>query len=245
MTKHIEKKIIAGEKNKVPILSVDELNEIFTPLNYRERIEKLYDFFEEEDILYTSSFGTKSVFLLHLISQIHLSQKVHFINTTYHFKETLDYKNQLAKLFDLEVIDVMPSERENKLTFDDKWWVDHPKMCCSINKVVPLDPIVAEHKVWISGLMAYQTNFRSRLRVFEQQGDIIKFHPIVDIEEAEFLYQFGFNKLPEHPLKSLGYGSIGCVHCTKKGEGREGRWADKDKTECGLHPNYFIKKKKN
>jgi len=244
MTKHIGKKIIAGEKIQVPILSVDELNEIFTPLSYRERIEKLYDFFESEEVLYTSSFGTKSAFLLHLISQIRPSQKVHFINTTYHFKETLDYKDHLAKVLDLEVIDVLPGEKENRLTFDEKWWIDHPKMCCSINKVVPLDPIVAQHKVWISGLMSYQTNFRSRLRVFEQQGDIIKFHPIVDIEEGEFLYQFGFNKLPEHPLKSSGYGSIGCVHCTKKGEGREGRWAGKDKTECGLHPNYFINKKK-
>jgi len=189
MTKHIGKKIIAGEKIQVPILSVDELNEIFTPLSYRERIEKLYDFFESEEVLYTSSFGTKSAFLLHLISQIRPSQKVHFINTTYHFKETLDYKDHLAKVLDLEVIDVLPGEKENRLTFDEKWWIDHPKMCCSINKVVPLDPIVAQHKVWISGLMSYQTNFRSRLRVFEQQGDIIKFHPIVDIEEAEFLYQ--------------------------------------------------------
>ena len=245
MTKYIGKKVIAGEKNKTPILSIEELNEIFTPLHYRERIVKLYEFFEEEEVLYTSSFGTKSAFLLHLISQIRPAQQVHFIDTTYHFKETHDYKKQLAELLGLEVIDVVPGEKENQLTFEEKWWIEHPKMCCSINKVVPLEPIVAKHKVWISGLMSHQTDFRSRLRVFEQQGDIIKFHPIVDIEEGEFLYQFGFNKLPEHPLKSLGYGSIGCVHCTAKGEGRSGRWKGTEKKECGLHPNYFIKKNKN
>ncbi|MEL6924601.1 MAG: phosphoadenylyl-sulfate reductase [Bacteroidota bacterium] len=244
MTKRIEQKIIAGVKNRKPIVSVDELNEIFTPLSYRERITQLYEYFEATDVLYTSSFGTKSAFLLYLISQLQPTQPVHFINTTYHFKETIDYKNHLARLFDLDVINVMPAEVQNRLTFDEQWWKEHPKMCCSINKVVPLEPIIAEHKVWISGLMSYQTQFRSRLRVFEQQGDIIKFHPIVDIDEGEFLYQFGFNKLPEHPLKTLGYGSIGCVHCTEKGSGREGRWSGTNKTECGLHPNYFINKKK-
>jgi phosphoadenosine phosphosulfate reductase len=87
--------------------------------------------------------------------------------------------------------------------------------------------------------MAYQTDFRKNLRVWEEQGDLMKFHPLIDIEEGEFLYQTGLNKLPQHPLLDLGFGSVGCTHCTVKGEGRSGRWADKEKTECGLHPGFF------
>ena len=170
------------------------------------------------------------------------SQTVHFIDTTYHFQETIDYKNELIEAYDLNVIDVLPDAAPNQLTRDEKWWEDHPKMCCSINKVVPLEPIVDKHTVWISGLMAYQTDFRSNLRVFEKQGDIIKFHPLIDIDEGEFLFYLSYNKLPRHPLESQGYGSIGCSHCTVKGQGRSGRWKDNNKTECGLHPTVYTKK---
>ncbi len=222
---------------------VEELNRIFTPLSFRERIVTLYQYFEEKEVLMTSSFGTKSVFLLHLMSQLYPKQRVHFIDTTYHFPETIAYKETLIKLLKLRTIDVRPREEENKLTLEGQWWKDHPRMCCTINKVAPLDPIVARHKVWISGLMAYQTDFRSRLRVFEKQGDIIKFHPLVDIDEGEFLYHLDYYNLPRHPLEAEGFGSIGCSHCTKKGQGRAGRWIGTGKTECGLHPNYFVKKK--
>ncbi len=224
-------------------LTVEALNEIFTPLPFEDRIRTLYQYFDESEVLYTSSFGTKSVFLLHLVSQIRPTQKVHFIDTTYHFPETMAYRDQLSRDFGFELVNVTPDPVQNALTRDESWWVDHPKMCCSINKVVPLEPIINEHKAWISGLMASQTDFRSHLRVFEQQGDIIKFHPIIDIDEGEFLYYKSLHQLPDHPLESQGYGSIGCTHCTAKGSGREGRWKGTEKKECGLHPSYFLKKK--
>ena len=53
-----------------------------------------------------------------------------------------------------------------------------------------------------------------------------------------------FNKLPKHPLAEVGYGSVGCTHCTEKGKSREGRWAKTEKTECGLHTHYFTDKLK-
>ena len=222
--------------------TVEELNAIFTPLSFHERIKRLYDYFPEKKVLFTSSFGTKSVFLLHLVSGVRPDHRVYFIDTTYHFSETLRYKKRVSKLLKLNVYDIKPREKENSITREDQWWIDHPKMCCTVNKVAPLEPIVSRHKVWISGLMAYQTPFRSHLRVFEEQGDIIKFHPLIDIDEGEFLYHLSYHKLPRHPLEELGYGSIGCTHCTVKGEGRSGRWKDTGKTECGLHPTYFTKK---
>ncbi len=225
-------------------LSIDLLNDVFTPLPFEERIRMLYKYFDENEVLFTSSFGTKSVFMLHLISQIRSTQPVHFINTTYHFPETILYKEALTDLFALDVVEVLPDEVTNNLTREEEWWVEHPKMCCTINKVVPLEPIKAKHKIWISGLMSYQTKFRSHLRVFEKQGDIIKFHPIVDIDEGEFLYHMSYHDLPRHPLEKEGYGSIGCTHCRARGQGREGRWKGSAKKECGLHPGYFINKEK-
>lgn len=223
-------------------LNIDELNNLFEPLSFAARLKALYELYDEKQILLTSSFGTKSVFLLHLIHQINPSHLVHFVNTGYHFDETLRYKNLLSEKLKLKVLDVLPNEDQHQLTTDEEWWNDHPKMCCTINKVAPLEPIIAKHDIWISGLMAYQTKFRSHLRVFEKQGDIIKFHPFVDIDEGEFLYHLDYYKLPRHPLEEKGYGSIGCSHCTVVGEGRSGRWKGKDKQECGLHPNYFNRK---
>jgi phosphoadenosine phosphosulfate reductase len=231
-----------------PVISDDKkhrvefLNELFTPLPFEERVRLLYNYFEEEEVLFTSSFGTKSVFLLHLISSIRPTQKIHFIDTTYHFPETQAYKEQLRELLGLRIVDVQPDPVQNALTREESWWKDHPRMCCSINKVVPLEPIKARHKIWISGLMAYQTPFRANLRIFEQQGDIIKFHPIIDIDEGDFLYRMSFHQLPGHPLEAQGFGSVGCTHCTAKGEGRSGRWQGTNQTECGLHPGYFVRK---
>lgn len=227
---------------KLKSQEVDVLNEIFTPLDFEQRIATLYDFFQEEEVLFTSSFGANSVFMLHLLHQLRPSQKIHFINTTYHFPETLRYKEELTQLYGLDVVEILPETKENALTRHEKWWRDHPRMCCAINKVAPLEPIKSDHKVWISGLMAYQTPFRANLRVFEKQGDIIKFHPIIDINEGEVLYYKSLHKLMPHPLEDQGYHSIGCLHCTEQGEGREGRWKGSAKTECGLHPGYFRKR---
>lgn len=223
-------------------LSVDLLNDIFTPLPVENRLHLLYKYFAEEEVLLTSSFGTKSALLLYLVSKTRPSQAVHFIDTSYHFPETLAYKQALTDRLGLRVIDICPDPEQNALTREEEWWREHPRMCCSINKVVPLEPVKARHRVWISGLMAYQTEFRSRLRVFERQGDILKFHPLIDMEEGDFLYYQGYYRLPQHPLEEAGFGSIGCTHCTERGRGRSGRWHGTGKTECGLHPGYFLNK---
>lgn len=211
-------------------------------MTFEERIQNLYRYFRQEEVLYTSSFGTKSVFLLHLISRIRPSQQVYFINTGFHFQATLDYKQQLTELLGLQVADILPDPTQHQLSLKEESWNTDADLCCTINKVAALEPIKARHKVWISGLMAYQTDYRSDLKIFEQQDGLLKFHPLVDIDEGEFLYHLAYHNLPRHPLEALGYGSVGCTHCTAKGKGREGRWQGKAKTECGLHPGKTARK---
>ena len=114
-------------------------------------------------------------------------------------------------------------------------WKKQPNRCCHINKVKPLQHIQKGFKIWVSGLMRWQSDFRNSLNYFEDRNDIIKFYPLLDIDfegRDEFIKE---HHLPFYPLKSKGYSSIGCQHCTVPGEDRSGRWNNSPKTECGLH----------
>ena len=221
---------------------INALNKLFKPLSIIDRINKLYDIFDTSEVLMTSSFGTHSVGIIHLINQVNKSQKIHFINTGYLFNETIAFKNELQTIYNLDVIELEPDKVQHKLTTEESWWIQHPRMCCSINKIDPLSSIIPQHSIWISGLMSFQTKWRSKLDIFERKGDIIKFHPMIDLTEEDYKQLKFENKLLDHPLEVIGYGSVGCTHCTIKGEGRTGRWKTSGKTECGLHQNYFYKK---
>lgn len=218
-------------------MNLQKLNTEFQDLSVAERIGALYSHFAEEEILVTSSFGANSAYLLHHISRIRPTQPIHFIDTQYHFPETLAYKSALTTRLGLHVIDITPENTEHNLTEEESWWIEHPRMCCTINKVAPLNRIKDRYRVWISGLMAFQTPFRSGLQFFEEEKQIIRFHPMIDLEEGQFLYEYGLYQLPQHPLVQQGYTSIGCTHCTVAASGRGGRWAGKNHTECGIHTN--------
>jgi phosphoadenosine phosphosulfate reductase len=209
------------------------LNEKYRKLSPVQRLKEVYNDFD--DILLTSSFGTTAVYQLYLFHDAGIKQPVHFIDTTYHFKETLEYKEKLTKLFALDVIDILPDQEQNEFSKIGELWRYDPDKCCHINKVEPFEKIRDQYEVWISGLMYWQSSHREKLNIFEEKKGVIKFYPILDVSEKEALRVIEENNLPTHPLKPLGYESIGCKHCTLKGKKRKGRWAQTVKTECGLH----------
>lgn len=214
-------------------MGLGALNDKYLVLSPEERIELLFK--EYDDILFTSSFGTSAAILLYFVNKIRPQQTIYFLDTTYHFQETIAYKETLTKQLDLNVVDILPEAWKNEFTLKDQTWSKDPDLCCSINKTEPMDRLKEGKKVWLSGLMAYQNKFRSNLDIFTENNGLLKFHPIIDItaEEKEAIYIN--NQLPKHPLESKGYGSVGCAQCTVKGKGRAGRWASSGKTECGLH----------
>ena len=216
-------------------MTLEELNKKYKVLTPRERIIELYKDFDATKILYTSSFGTTAGLLLKLIHEINPKQNIFFLDTTYHFIETIEYKNQLIKKLGIKVIDVLPEEWKNEFTTNDKTWTVDQDLCCSVNKVEPMEKLKKEQEVWISGLLSYQNVHRKYLDVFEEKDDILKFYPILDVTEKEVTDFFKKNKLPSHPLEAQGYNSIGCAQCTVKGKGRSGRWSNSSKSECGLH----------
>jgi len=214
-------------------MQLEELNKRYSLLSPKDRIIELYKDFDR--VLFTSSFGTTAAFLLHLFHSVKPEQQIYFLDTTYHFNETLDYKNKLTSLLNLNVIDIKPEEWKNKFTKEDKTWNSDPDLCCSINKVEPLDKIKPNFQVWVSGLMSFQNNYRGTLKVFEEKEGILKFYPLVDLKEQDAFDYIKKNNLPVHPLLKAGFSSVGCFHCTVAGKGRSGRWVNKSKTECGLH----------
>lgn len=210
-----------------------ELNKKYRDLNPEERIKEIYSDFDR--ILLTSSFGTTAVFQLHLFFNQNIRQKVHFINTTFHFRETLEYKQKLTEMFNLDVIDILPDHEWNVMSAKARLWEFDPDQCCRINKVEPFEKVKDDFTLWISGLMRWQSNHREKLEIFEKRKGILKFYPILDVTEQEVRDYILQHELPEHPLKIYGYESIGCTHCTRKGMKRKGRWTTTQKTECGLH----------
>lgn len=216
-------------------MNIEELNNRYKSLTPQQRIAELYKDFDVDKILYTSSFGTTAAILLKLIPEINPKQKIYFLDTTYHFVETVEYKDQLKEQLNLNVIEVLPEGWKNEFTQKDETWTKDQDLCCSINKVEPMDRLKEGQDVWISGLLGYQNSHRKNLDVFEEKGGIIKFYPILDMTEVEVNDFFTNNSIPKHPLEAQGFSSIGCAQCTVKGKGRAGRWSTSGKTECGLH----------
>jgi len=214
---------------------INKLNTKYNELTVYERVECLYKDFNEKDIMITSAFAATSAFLLKVFSDVNKDQIIYFIDTGYHFKETLIYKDYLTKLYDLNVVSIKAEPIEFNFSKEKELWKNNPNRCCYINKVKPLDHIKKEYKIWVSGLMSWQSDHRNSLGIFEQKETILKFYPLLDIDYSQRDQFIIDHHLPFHPLKSKGYSSIGCFHCTVPGQDRKGRWNNSPKTECGLH----------
>ncbi len=196
----------------------------------------------------TSSFQSHSLVLTHMLSRIDKSIPVYFINTGYHFPETVQFRDYITELFGLNTIDLrsdvpkfMQRDGEGRLLF-----TSDPDYCCHLNKTQPMDAILRSHDIWINGVRADQSAVRAAMKV-EQPAPhgVIRFHPMLDWNSRMiWQYQKEFN-LPKHPLEEKGYLSIGCEPCTRKFDPemqeRESRWFGMNKVECGLNTELVSK----
>ncbi len=224
------------EKNRrYTLQDVKALNEKYRNLSVEQRVVELYNDFAAEEVMLTSSFAATSAFLLRVFSRVNAEQKIYFIDTGYHFQETLDYKEKLTALYGLNVDSIGAEKWEHDFTTSDETWKKDPNLCCTVNKVKPLELIKERFSVWVSGLMEWQSDHRATLDIFEERNGILKFYPLLDVTKKQREKYISENKLPFHPLVVKGYSSIGCKHCTVPGKDRDGRWNNSPKTECGLH----------
>ncbi|GAB4253357.1 MAG: phosphoadenylyl-sulfate reductase [Vicingaceae bacterium] len=226
---------VINNKRELNAEEIKKLNLKYNELSVYKRVEELYNDFSAEEVMLTSSFAATSAFLLKIFSDVNPLQKIYFIDTGYHFPETLNYKEQLANLYGLTVEDVRAEKWKHEFTTNDETWKKDPDFCCTINKVEPLNKIKEQYTVWVSGLMKWQSDHRATLDIFEERGGILKFYPLLDVTKEERDEFIKNHNLPFHPLVAKGYFSIGCKHCTVPGKDRDGRWNNNPKTECGLH----------
>jgi phosphoadenosine phosphosulfate reductase len=112
-----------------------------------------------------------------------------------------------------------------------------PENCCGAEKVAALERALAGAEGWVTGIRREQSDTRALAEFveFDDKRGIWKYNPLADWTEKDLWQRIGERELPYHPLHDQGYSSIGCAPCTLPGDGRAGRWAGIDKTECGLH----------
>jgi len=112
-----------------------------------------------------------------------------------------------------------------------------PDNCCSTAKVAALERALAGAEGWITGIRREQSPTRADAQLIERDArrGLWKYNPLADWTEKDLWRRIHERGLPYNPLHDQGYSSIGCAPCTQPGNGREGRWAGTDKTECGLH----------
>ena len=198
----------------------------------------------------TSSFGPESGVLLHMLSRVDPAVPVLFLETGYHFPETLEYKAKLAGLLGLtNVVDLRADEKE-KAAFVAKHggvpYEKDPDGCCHINKVEPLDRALKNYDAWMSGIRRGQTDFRKSVRIVEEyEGGLYKISPLANFTSRDTWWYLKEHQIPQHPLFEKGYMSVGCWPCTRPiqagDDERSGRWAGKNKKECGIHTFKEIK----
>ena len=188
-----------------------------------------------------SSFGAEAAVLLDLIARIDRATPVIFLDTGKLFRETLDYRDALVERLGLtDVRGVVPDPAT--LAAHDPvggLWRCNPDTCCQLRKVAPLETALAGFDAWITGRKRYQGGEREALETIEVVGGRIKINPLAHWSRGDVEAYLADHGLPRHPLVGRGFASIGCLPCTHRVEAgealRAGRWAGREKTECGIH----------
>lgn len=215
--------------------ALDEVNAELEGLGPEERLKWALENLEE--VVHASSFGPEDMVVIHLTRG---DVPTVFLDTNYHFEETLELVDEVEAEYGLElrVYKGYPSRGEFEEEHGELYETDHDK-CCRINKVEPLEEAVEGVDAWITGIRREQAPTRREAKVVEEDGARLKVNPLVDWTSEDVWRFIEENDVPYNPLHELGYPSIGCEPCTSPIEGgddeRSGRWEGVEKTECGLH----------
>jgi phosphoadenosine phosphosulfate reductase len=220
---------------------VDMLNSRYGRLPADKLLRALFADRDAGRMSVVSSFGTESAVLLHFISRIAPDTPVLFVDSGKLFRETLDYADELTETLGLtNVRRIMPGSRSLRETDPHgDLWQQNTLACCQLRKVVPLRRALGDFDLWITGRKRFHSQERSRLQVFEAEGRHVKVNPLAAWSADDIATYAYVHELPEHPLTSQGYSSVGCQPCTTPvapGEDiRAGRWRGEARTECGIH----------
>ena len=194
-----------------------------------------------ERICVTSSM-TDAV-IIHMASAIAPGIDVVFLDTGYHFAETIGTRDAVAAVYPVNLVNVTPSRTvaEQDAELGPRLYGRNPDLCCYLRKVEPLERTLQRYDAWITGVRRDETVERRDAHVVEWDGrrEMVKVNPIAGWSQKQVDDYIVDNGILVNPLVYDGYPSIGCATCTLKvapGENpRSGRWAGTGKTECGIH----------
>lgn len=222
------------------------LNEEFATLSADARIQRAFEEFGDT-LIATTSFGRDAALLLHHLYRLNIPIRTFFMDTGFHFPETLAYRDTLVKAWNLRLLTVASDKpdaerRQYARTENGVTRIVDVDACCGINKVEVQRKFLAlpDVSAFMSGLRRDQADTRKETPFVMVQRGKIKFMPFADWPHEDVDMYLRLWEAPEHPLAAQGYTSIGCSPetCTRKpvdGDVRSGRWADEAKTECGIH----------
>jgi len=166
-----------------------------------------------------------------------------FLETGYHFAETLGTRDAVAQTYGVTIVQAEPelTVAEQDAAFGKDLFNVDPGACCNMRKVEPLKKTLARYDAWVTGVRRVEAPTRAAtpLVTWDERHDLVKINPIAHWTDEQMDTYIREHAVLVNPLVEAGYPSIGCAPCTAKpapgADPRSGRWAGFSKTECGLH----------
>ena len=203
--------------------------------------------FGHQRLVMTSSFGMEGCALIDMYARVGKPLTVVYLDTMFFFPETYELRDRLAERYPhLRFVNrgtsLTPEEQAAK--YGDELWKRDPDLCCKIRKVDPMVEVMAETDVWITALRRSQSATRKNIKLidWDWRYKVLKICPLFAWEREDVWAYIQKHDVPYNKLHERGYPTVGCTHCTKAVPGsspweysRDGRWANMEKTECGLH----------
>jgi phosphoadenosine phosphosulfate reductase len=177
------------------------------------------------------SFQKEASVILDMLLRIEPSARFFVLDTGVLFPETYETWQKVEEHYGIKV-----DAFRGDLSRPGLWNTD-TDACCGLRKVSPLTEALSGVDAWVSGLRRDQSPGRAKTPklAWDLKHGLWKGNPIADWSDKDVWNYLFEHDVPYHPLHDRGYGSIGCTHCTSPSEGREGRWAGSEKSECGIH----------
>ncbi len=166
-----------------------------------------------------------------------------FLDTGYHFAETIATRDLVAETYQLTVLNLTATRTvpEQDAEFGARLHERNPDLCCAMRKTAPLDAALANYDAWATGVRRVEAPTRANTPVigYDEKRDMVKISPLAAWTDDDLEEYIAEHDVIVNPLLRKGYPSIGCAPCTravKPGEDpRAGRWSSTEKTECGIH----------
>jgi len=192
---------------------------------------------------YIVASNMQDAVLVDLAAKVRPGVDVLFLDTGYHFVETIGTRDAVEAVYDINVVNVTP---ENDVAKQDELYgkdlfAREPNECCRMRKVEPLSKALRGYSAWVTGIRRVEAPTRANapLISWDKAFGLVKINPLAAWTDEDVQDYIDTNGVLVNPLVFEGYPSIGCAPCTAKpAEGadpRSGRWAGLSKTECGLH----------